>query len=266
MKIVIKIGTTGLRNDATLQMLSRGLGLLLAEGHRLIVVHGGIGPIPAEANAPTELPHANGNRNTNHDPQEFPSADALVSFGGSLNKAIVATLSLAGVPAFGLCGADGNMFRLRRFQPEEKTAMGFSAEVTCVSPFWLDVISKNGGVPVLVNIGLGVDRRYHVLYPDQMAGACAIGWNADALIYITDNEGVRDQSGTIIRWLAAEKIVELIKDFSVSSKMVPKLTACREALKHGVRRARILPLSQLENLPLFYFAKIESGTEVILGK
>jgi acetylglutamate kinase len=45
--------------------------------------------------------------------------------------------------------------------------------------------------------------------------------------------------------------------------MLPKLEACTQALKRGVGRVRILPASQAEVLPLFYFTKIECGTEVL---
>jgi acetylglutamate kinase len=45
--------------------------------------------------------------------------------------------------------------------------------------------------------------------------------------------------------------------------MMPKLEACTQALKSGVGRVRILPAAEVEVLPLFYFTKIECGTEVL---
>jgi hypothetical protein len=41
------------------------------------------------------------------------------------------------------------------------------------------------------------------------------------------------------------------------------LKACKHALEHGVRRVRILPVSSIESLQLFYFSRIEHGTEVV---
>ena len=49
----------------------------------------------------------------------------------------------------------------------------------------------------------------------------------------------------------------------VSGGMMPKLEACTQALKCGVGRVRILPAAQVEMLPLFYFTKLECGTEVL---
>jgi acetylglutamate kinase len=44
--------------------------------------------------------------------------------------------------------------------------------------------------------------------------------------------------------------------------MLPKLEACKKALKQGVGRVRILPAAEAENLPQFYFTKLPCGTEV----
>jgi len=47
--------------------------------------------------------------------------------------------------------------------------------------------------------------------------------------------------------------------------MLPKLQACKDALLQGVNRVRILPAAEVEVLPEFYFARIESGTEVLVA-
>jgi acetylglutamate kinase len=47
--------------------------------------------------------------------------------------------------------------------------------------------------------------------------------------------------------------------------MLPKIDACKNALLHGVNRVRILPAAEVEMLPDFYFAKIDSGTEVLVA-
>jgi acetylglutamate kinase len=51
----------------------------------------------------------------------------------------------------------------------------------------------------------------------------------------------------------------------IAGGMLPKLQACKDALLHGVNRVRILPAAEVEALPEFYFAKIESGTEVLVA-
>jgi len=40
------------------------------------------------------------------------------------------------------------------------------------------------------------------------------------------------------------------------------LAACRQALKQGVGRVRILPAAEADSLPQFYLTKLNCGTEV----
>ena len=48
----------------------------------------------------------------------------------------------------------------------------------------------------------------------------------------------------------------------VSGGMLPKLRACKQALKQGVGRVRILPAAEADSLPQFYLTKLPCGTEV----
>jgi acetylglutamate kinase len=96
-----------------------------------------------------------------------------------------------------------------------------------------------------------------------MASACAIACHADTLIFLTDVPGVKGADGEVIPWLTVKDVPALIAESVVAGGMLPKLEACSNALKKGVGRVRILPASQAEVLPQFYFQKLEYGTEVI---
>jgi acetylglutamate kinase len=69
----------------------------------------------------------------------------------------------------------------------------------------------------------------------------------------------------VIRWLDLDRAAQLTQDSVIGGGMLPKLAACKDALLHGVNRVRILPAAEVEVLPEFYFAKIESGTEVLVA-
>jgi len=96
-------------------------------------------------------------------------------------------------------------------------------------------------------------------------GVGAIGTKADTLVFLTDVPGVKNAEGCVIPWLNTRQIDELISSTVISGGMLPKLDACRRALQRGVGRVRILPASQVEVLPEFYFAKVEHGTEVLVA-
>jgi acetylglutamate kinase len=74
---------------------------------------------------------------------------------------------------------------------------------------------------------------------------------------------VKQADGSVMARLNTTDVAGLIEGAVVSGGMMPKLEACIQALKRGVGRVRILPTAQVEVLPLFYFTKIECGTEVL---
>ncbi|MGZ4897697.1 MAG: amino acid kinase family protein, partial [Candidatus Angelobacter sp.] len=106
---------------------------------------------------------------------------------------------------------------------------------------------------------------YYNINADQMASACAVACHANALIFLTDVPGVKDADGLVIRWLNLGMAAALTQKAVIAGGMLPKLQACKDALLHGVNRVRILPAAEVEALPEFYFAKIESGTEVLVA-
>jgi acetylglutamate kinase len=181
---------------------------------------------------------------------------------GIVNKSLVAAISAAGYPAIGLCGGDGGVFRARKKQDSERD-LGFVGEICFSEPRWLKAIWAEGGIPVLSSVALGGDGQYYNVNADQMAAACAIACEADALIFLTDVAGVKQADGEVMPRLDTKQVVGLIEESVISGGMMPKLEACTQALKSGVGRVRILPASQVEMLPLFYFEKIECGTEVL---
>jgi acetylglutamate kinase len=76
---------------------------------------------------------------------------------------------------------------------------------------------------------------------------------------------VKNADGLVMRWLDLDTAADLTQKSVIHGGMLPKLDACRSALLHGVNRVRILPATQVEVLPEFYFSKIESGTEVLVA-
>ena len=66
----------------------------------------------------------------------------------------------------------------------------------------------------------------------------------------------------MIPWLNTKQAQDMVEGSIVSGGMLPKLEACKQALKHGVGRVRILPAAEAETLPQFYHMKLNSGTEV----
>ncbi len=188
---------------------------------------------------------------------------ALMVLSGQVNKSLVAALGKHGQAAVGLCGGDGLVFRARK----KRTApdLGFVGEIVASDPRWIEAIWKMGAVPVISSIALGFDGEYYNVNADEMAAACAAACKADALVFLTDVPGVKDANGEVMRWLSIDQIAKLAKDAVISGGMLPKLSACREALLLGVKRVRILPAEAAGVLPDLCSARVNHGTEVMVA-
>jgi len=258
LKVVVKIGGTALDDKNLRHNCARAIAAL-AQDHSVAVVHGGgVALTRTLEQLGKKSEFINGLRVTDTETRDV----ALMVLAGGVNKQLVAELASVGCPAVGMCGGDGLSFRARK---KNGTAydLGFVGEICSSDARWIEAVWGCGSVPVISSLALGVDGEYYNINADQMAAACAAACHASALIFLTDVPGVKDASGAVIRWLTLNEIPALVEQSVVCGGMLPKLEACREALRKGVGRVRILPALQADVLPQFYLSKIDFGTEVM---
>lgn len=259
MKIVVKIGGAALEDNSTLRKCARAVVDLARDGHLVAVVHGGGSALTRTLKLlGKESDFVNGLRVTDAETRDV----ALMVLAGIVNKNLVAAIQVAGFPALGLCGGDGSAFRARK-KDRAGGKLGFVGEICATEPRWLEVIWREGGIPVFSSVALGIDGEYYNINADQMAASCAVACGADLLIFLTDVPGVKNAEGAVMRWLNITEVAGLIADSVIRGGMLPKLAACTEALHKGVKRVRILPAAQAEVLPQIYLTKLDCGTEVI---
>jgi len=260
LKVVVKIGGAALDNNELRHNCARAIASL-AQEHNVAVVHGGgVALTRTLKQLGKESEFINGLRVTDKETRDV----ALMVLAGGVNKQLVAELASVGCPAVGMCGGDGLSFRARKKNGTDHD-LGYVGEICSVDSRWIEAVWSNQGVPVISSLALGMDGQYYNINADQMAAACAAACQASALIFLTDVPGVKDASGAVIRWLTLNEIPPLVQQSVVSGGMLPKLEACREALRKGVGRVRILPALQAEVLPQFYRTKIDLGTEVMVA-
>src|SRR6266478_4166912 len=260
MKIVVKLGGATLEDAALLQRAVLAVKQLASE-HQVAVVHGGGTALTRMlAQMGKQSQFVDGLRVTDAETRDF----AVMVLAGHMNKKLVAALGSVGQSAMGLCGGDGQAFRARK-KTSNGHDLGFVGEISSVDPRWIETIWQQGCVPVLSSVALGCDGQYYNVNADQMASACAVACHANSLIFLTDVSGVKDADGLVIRWLNLDLASELTQKAVIHGGMLPKLEACRSALLQGVNRVRLLPASEVEALPGFYFTGIASGTEVLVA-
>jgi acetylglutamate kinase len=188
---------------------------------------------------------------------------ALMVFAGKVNKTLVAALGASGQPAVGLSGGDGLSFRARKKHTDPD--LGFVGEIASSDARLIEAVWQTNSVPVFCSMALGFDGEYYNINADEMAAACAIACRADALVFLTDVPGVKGATGAVLRWLSIDQIAEMAKSAVISGGMLPKLSACREALLNGVKRVRILPAEAAGSLPDLCSSRVTFGTEVMVA-
>lgn len=260
MKFVVKLGGATLENPEILHQCAQAIAELVKDGNQVAVVHGG-GPQLTRTlkQLGKESEFVAGLRVTDAETRDT----ALMVLGGRVNKFLVASLGAHGQSAVGLSGGDGLIFRARK----KRTApdLGYVGEIVASDPRWLETIWKMGAVPVISSMALGFDGEYYNVNADEMASACAAACKADALVFLTDVPGVRGADGEVMRWLSIDQIAALTRDEVISGGMLPKLSACREALRQGVKRVRILPADAASVLPDLCTSRVAHGTEVLVA-
>ena len=260
MKYLVKLGGAGLESPAILDACVRAIVALVKDGNQVAVVHGGgIQLTRTLEKLGKKSEFVQGLRVTDAETRDA----ALMVFAGKVNKSLVAALGAVGQPAVGLCGGDGLQFRARKKQSGPD--LGYVGEIAASDPRLIEAIWKINAVPVLCSMALGFDGEYYNINADEMAAACAAACKTDALVFLTDVPGVRGANGETMRWLSIDQIAEMAKSGVITGGMLPKLSACRDALLRGVKRVRILPAESAKVLPDLCTSRVSEGTEVMVA-
>jgi acetylglutamate kinase len=237
MKLVIKIAGALLEDKNTVKSLAEQIASLAAEGHEILVVHGGGRIFTATLKRlGIESKFVSGLRVTDRETRDV----AVMVFAGLLNKQLAAAISAAGQPAIGISAADAQCFTAEPLVHNEvQGGLGFVGYLTGANSQLLDTFWKQGIVPVAACLGLGCDGELYNINADHMAAACAEYLQADHLIYLTDVSGVLC-GDKILSAVACDQIGNLVERKIVSGGMVLKLEAAKRALEGGVRGVHIV--------------------------
>jgi acetylglutamate kinase len=234
VKVLVKIGGTLLDDEASRRRLAAELAGVARDGVRLVVVHGGGKQMTRFlAERGIESRFVNGLRVTTPE-----TLDAVLKvLAGSVNQQLVAAIIEAGALAVGLSGVDACLAEAEQLDP----ALGAVGRPVRSNPELLDLLTGNGYVPVVACVAGDRQGRIYNVNGDQMASACAAGFAADRLIFLTDVGGVLGAGRQILRELTIADCEGLIRDGVATGGMHAKLNAAGEALRGGVAQVVIAP-------------------------
>ena len=280
---VIKLGGSAMEDPAALAATLQDVVFMETVGMRPVLVHGGGKPIDrAMAAAGLQPRKVQGRRYTDPATLDIVARVLLHEINADIVRQIrqlggraVALHSGSTQALFGekllLPGAEGNPIDL-----------GLVGRVTRVDARLIEDFCAGGVVPVIPSLALD-DPSPLPLSPTQGRGEGVRGWlnvNADTaaaavaahlpaakLVFLSDMPGVlrdRRDPETLIRTLDATGCRDLIQRGVIDEGMIPKVEACLESLRAGVRQTHMIDGRLRHSLLLEIYTDRGVGTEIVL--
>ena len=218
--LVIKLGGSTLEHQ---RVILQDIIWLHALGARPVVVHGGgpyINEWLAKLNVPTHF--ENGLRVTDARTLDVVRMVLL----GQVNSGLVLLASQMGGKAVGLSGTDGNMIRAR----VADEGLGFVGEIESVDPGLVQTLIEQSYIPVVAPLGQSAGGSCLNINADLVAAHLAGALNAEKLIFLSNVVGICRTDGSLISELNETEARQLIEEGVISGGMIPKVSACLDAL------------------------------------
>jgi acetylglutamate kinase len=265
---VIKYGGHAMGDPEAQRDFAEDVVLLKAVGINPVVVHGGGPQIGAMLKRlGVESQFIGGLRVTDAETAEV----AEMVLAGKINKEIVGWIAALGGRAVGISGKDANLViaqKVTRTEPDRNSGierhvdLGFVGEPVKVDPSILKNLARDGFIPIVAPVALGVDGETYNINADTMAGAIAGALGATRFFLLTDVAGVLNKAGELQTDLDRASIEALKDDGTISGGMIPKVDTCVAAVEAGVEAAVILDGRVPHGMLLEIFTRRGAGTLV----
>lgn len=257
--VVAKLGGKAMGEKLS-RDVAQDIVLMRYVGMKPVVIHGGGEAISSLMKRLDIKPRfIEGNRVTD---QETMDVVEMVLVG-KINKRIVSMLNQCGGRAVGLEGRDGQLIVAKKRQDKP---LGLVGEVEEVNSSYVQILQKEGFIPVIAPVG--ADRKGVALNinADIMAAEVASALKAEKLIFLTDVQGILEDpsSGkTPISTITLKQIGNMLAKGMIEKGMMPKVEGCQKALEGGVNKVHIISGKVPHSLLLEIFTDEGIGTEII---
>jgi acetylglutamate kinase len=265
---VIKLGGSVMEDPESLRALLVDVVFMQTVGMRPVLVHGGGKAITFEMErAGLHARFVQGRRYTDDATLEIV-ARVLAE---EINADIVRHINKYGGRAAGLHHKTSQcLFGRRLTLPDGQGGqvdLGRVGEVTEVDVPPIENLCLAGVVPVLPSLAEDDDGGLLNVNADTAAAAVAMAMKAEKLVFLTDTSGIlmdRNQPGSLIPGLTPDDCRDLIGRGVIDRGMIPKVEACLESLKAGVKKTHIIDGRLRHSLLLEMYTDTGVGTEIEL--
>ena len=266
--IVIKLGGSAMEEPATLRDTLQDVVFMSTVGLHPVLVHGGGKPIDRAMAATGLKPRkVQGRRYTDNE----TLAIVVRVLMHEINADIESQLRQLGGRAVGPHGgAVQYLFGEKLLLPGPEGApidLGRVGAVTRVDANLIRDFCAAGVIPVIPSVAQDAQGEWLNVNADTAAAAVAAQLGAEKLVLLTDTPGIlldRDKPDSLIRSLDASRCDELIRSRVIDEGMIPKVEACLDGLRGGVKKTHIIDGRLPHSLLLEIYTDRGVGTEIVL--
>lgn len=266
--IVVKFGGNAMVDADLQRAFAEDMVYLRHVGIKPVVVHGGGPQISAmldRLGIASEF--VGGYRVTTPETMEV----VRMVLTGQVSRELVSLINEHGPLASAISGEDAGLFVGRRrgaLVDGELVDIGLVGDVVAVDPAAVLAEVDAGRIPVVSSIAPDRDQPGQSLNvnADSAAASLAVALGAAKLVVLTDVAGLyRDwpDRESLISVIGTRELTTLLP--SLESGMIPKMTACLEAVEGGVAKAAIIDGRRPHAILLEIFTDAGIGTEVVPG-
>lgn len=258
--IVIKYGGSILGEEKIRKGVLEDIVFLNFVGLRTVLVHGG-GPNISERM------RSSGKKTEFVDGMRVTDEETLLMVEEELqdlNNLIVKEINELGGSAVGLNGKDQDIIRVEK--KKAKIDLGFVGDIVGVETSPILEELKKGKVAVILPMGKGGDKKTYNVNADEASANIAACLGAEKLVLLTNVKGIMrnaDDPNSFLSTLTVDEAGGLIENNVVQQGMIPKVSACIDALTRGVKKTHIIDARTPHGLLLEIFTDQGIGTEVI---
>jgi acetylglutamate kinase len=172
------------------------------------------------------------------------------------NNDIVSSLEKMGSKAVSINTKKNNIIEV---VPEAKELGFVGLPKKINNKILLDIIKQNR-IPIVSPLGLDENNQTHNINGDTAAMAVAKSLRSRRLLLMTNVDGVLNKEKKLIAEISSSEILEMIKDETINSGMIPKVNACLTAVNNGVTAAGIINGTKQHSCLWEIFSDKGSGT------
>ena len=172
------------------------------------------------------------------------------------NNDIVKSLEEKGTKGVSINTKNNNVIHV----DPESSELGFVGVPKKIENDVINKILNENFIPVISPLGLGKDLQTYNINGDTAAGAIAKSLKSRRLLLMTNVEGVLDKNKKLIQEISSSKILEMIKDETITEGMIPKINTCLDAINNGVTAVAIIDGRKKHSILFEIFSDKGSGT------